>query len=66
MQYDFTGCGIYLFVIGMVLMIFGIIAIFMRNNIMDTVYAAGIALLFSMVSLAIEEAGFSFVINVFP
>ncbi|XP_042207040.1 protein lifeguard 3-like isoform X2 [Homarus americanus] len=47
-KYDFTGCGIYLFVATMVMFLFGIIAIFTYNKILDTVYAGGIALLFSM------------------
>uniref|UniRef100_A0A2P2HYI3 Protein lifeguard 1-like n=2 Tax=Hirondellea gigas TaxID=1518452 RepID=A0A2P2HYI3_9CRUS len=47
-KYDFTGAHVYLFVLGMVLLIFGIIAIFTRSQIMQTVYSAGIALLFSM------------------
>lgn len=47
-KYDFTGCGIYLFVAGMVMFIFGIIAIFTYSRIMYTIYSAGIALLFSM------------------
>lgn len=47
-KYDFTGCGIYLFVASMVLFIFGIIAIFTFSKIMHTIYSAGIALLFSM------------------
>ncbi|KAK3877142.1 hypothetical protein Pcinc_018125 [Petrolisthes cinctipes] len=47
-KYDFTGCGIYLFVAAMVLFIFGIIAIFTYSKILYTVYSAGIALLFSM------------------
>ncbi|XP_066969696.1 protein lifeguard 3-like isoform X2 [Macrobrachium rosenbergii] len=46
-KYDFTGCGIYLFVISMILLIFGIIAIFTYSKILYTVYSAGIALLFS-------------------
>lgn len=51
LQYDFTGCGIYLFVAAMVLFIFGIIAIFTYSRILYTVYSAGIALLFSMVGV---------------
>lgn len=47
-KYDFTGCGIYLFVVLMVLVIFGFIAIFTRSEIMFTIYSAGIALVFSM------------------
>ncbi|CAL4060987.1 unnamed protein product [Meganyctiphanes norvegica] len=47
-KYDFTGCGVYLFVILMILFIFGIIAIFTRSEIMFTIYSAGIALVFSM------------------
>ncbi|XP_045110149.1 protein lifeguard 3-like isoform X1 [Portunus trituberculatus] len=47
-KYDFTGCGIYLFVAAMVMFIFGIIAIFTYSRILYTIYSAGIALLFSM------------------
>jgi len=47
-KYDFTGCGVYLFVVLMILFIFGIIAMFTRSNIMFTIYSAGIALVFSM------------------
>ncbi|KAG0728424.1 Protein lifeguard 1 [Chionoecetes opilio] len=47
-KYDFTGCGIYLFVAAMVMFIFGIIAIFTYSKILYTIYSAGIALLFSM------------------
>ncbi|XP_071529230.1 protein lifeguard 3-like isoform X3 [Panulirus ornatus] len=47
-KYDFTGCGIYLFVAAMVMFLFGIIAIFTYSRIMYTIYSAGIALLFSM------------------
>lgn len=50
-QYDFTGCGIYLFVAAMVMFIFGIIAIFTYSRILYTIYSAGIALLFSMVRI---------------
>ena len=49
-QFDFTGCGTYLFVMGMVLLIFGIVSIFWRNEVVNMLYSAGIALLFSMVS----------------
>ena len=44
---DFTGMGIYLFVASLVLLVFGIFAIFIRTNIMQIVYAALGALLFS-------------------
>ncbi|XP_076069166.1 protein lifeguard 1-like isoform X2 [Oratosquilla oratoria] len=47
-KYDFTGCGVYLFVGCMILIVFGIICIFTSSKIMDTIYSAGIALLFSM------------------
>ncbi|XP_068244220.1 protein lifeguard 1-like isoform X2 [Palaemon carinicauda] len=47
-KYDFTGCGVYLFVASMVLLIFGIIAIILRHDTLSQMYAAGIALLFSM------------------
>ncbi|KAB7502539.1 Protein lifeguard 1 [Armadillidium nasatum] len=45
---DFTGWGIYLFVASCILLIFGLIAIFMRNSTMNLVYSGGIVLLFSM------------------
>lgn len=44
---DFTGMGIYLFVASLVLLVFGIFAIFIRTKIMQIVYAALGALLFS-------------------
>lgn len=45
---DFTGMGTYLFVFGLVLFGFGLISIIMRSNIMNIVYAALGAGLFSM------------------
>lgn len=47
-KYDVTGWGMYLFVAGMVMFVFGIVAIFTFSHIMRTIYSAGIALLFSM------------------
>ena len=45
---DFTGAGIYLFVISLVIMVFGIVCIIIRSQIMQIVYAALGAGLFSM------------------
>ena len=50
-QHDFTGCGIYLYVCCWILFIFGIMAMITRDNVMHMVYSAGIALLFSCVSV---------------
>lgn len=47
-KYDFTSSGMYLFIASIVLMIFGLVAIFTYSHIMRTIYSAGIALLFSM------------------
>lgn len=44
---DFTGAGIYLFVFALVLLVFGIIAMIIRSKILQIVYAAIGALLFS-------------------
>lgn len=44
---DFTGMGIYLFVFSIVLLVFGIIAAFMHSKILQIVYAAIGAMLFS-------------------
>lgn len=46
-KWDFTGCGVYLFVLLLVLFVFGIIAAIVRNRILHIVYAALGALLFS-------------------
>ena len=45
---DFTTCGPYLLMIVMVLMIFGIVAIFWRNSIFQLIYACLGALVFSI------------------
>ena len=45
---DFTGMGTYLFVFGLVLFGFGLISIIFRSNIMNILYAAFGAGLFSM------------------
>ncbi len=44
---DFTGAGIYLFVFSLVLLVFGIICIIIRTKILQIVYAALGALIFS-------------------
>jgi hypothetical protein len=43
---DVTGCGPYLMVIGLVLLVFGIIAIFWRNPIVQLIYSGFSSLLF--------------------
>lgn len=45
---DFTGFGVYLFVFGLVLMLFGLISIILRSNLLNILYAAFGAGLFSM------------------
>lgn len=45
---DFTGCGVYLFVAALVLMLFGILAIFIRTKIMHIIYASLGAGIFAM------------------
>jgi FtsH-binding integral membrane protein len=45
---DFTGCGPYLFVVTIVMIIFGIVCIFWSNPIVQLVYASLAALLFSV------------------
>lgn len=47
-KFDFTSCGGVLFILVWVLFLFGIIAIFTRNEIMTTVYAGAGALLFTL------------------
>jgi FtsH-binding integral membrane protein len=47
-KYDFTGMGTYLFVFGLVLMLFGFVSILFRSQIMSILYAAFGAGLFSM------------------
>lgn len=44
---DFTGMGIYLFVFSIVLLVFGIIAMIMRTKVLQIIYAALGAMLFS-------------------
>jgi FtsH-binding integral membrane protein len=44
---DFTGCGVYLFVLGLVLFGFGLLAILIRSQILNIVYAACGTALFS-------------------
>ena len=44
---DFTGAGIYLFVFSLVLLVFGIFCLIIRTKILQIVYAALGALLFS-------------------
>ena len=43
---DLTGCGVYLMVAGFALMIFGIVAIFWRDPIVQLVYSCLAALIF--------------------
>ena len=45
---DFTGCGTYLFVLGIVLFAFGIIAVIFRSQVLNILYAALGAGLFSL------------------
>ncbi|CAF0892185.1 unnamed protein product, partial [Brachionus calyciflorus] len=45
---DFTGFGIYLFVFALILMLFGLVAIILRSNLLHILYAAFGAGLFSM------------------
>ncbi len=47
-KYDFTGFGPYLLVGSLVLLVFGFVLIFVRNNIAEKVYAGLGALLFSI------------------
>lgn len=49
-KYDFTSCSGVLFVCLMVLIIFGLLCIFIRNRILHIVYAGLGALLFTCVS----------------
>lgn len=49
-KYDFTSCSGVLFVCLMVLIIFGLLCIFIRNQILHIVYAGLGALLFTCVS----------------
>ena len=44
---DFTGCGIYLFVLGLILFGFGLLAILFRSEVLQILYAAGGTALFS-------------------
>lgn len=45
---DFTGCGPYLFIISLVLLIFGIVCIFWKNPIAHLIYSCLAALMFSI------------------
>ncbi|RNA44168.1 lifeguard 1-like [Brachionus plicatilis] len=45
---DFTGFGVYLFVFGLVLMVFGIISLIWRSEVLNILYAAFGAGLFSL------------------
>lgn len=45
---DLTGCGPYLFILCLVLLVFGIVCIFWKNPIVHLVYACLSALLFSI------------------
>lgn len=45
---DLTGCGPYLFILCLVLIVFGIVCIFWKNPIAHLVYACLAALLFSV------------------
>lgn len=47
-KYDFTGCGTYLFVAILCLMIFGFLCIFFSNHILHLVYSSIATLLFCM------------------
>jgi len=47
-RYDFSGCGTYLFAASIVLIVFGIIAAILHNRVLEIVYAAIGALVFSM------------------
>ncbi|CDJ44696.1 Transmembrane BAX inhibitor motif-containing protein 1-like, related, partial [Eimeria tenella] len=48
-KYDFTGCGTYLFVAVLCLMIFGILSIFFHNKIVHLVYSSIATVLFCMI-----------------
>ena len=45
---DLTGCGVYLFIISMVMLAFGIACIFWRDPITQLIYSCLSALLFSV------------------
>lgn len=45
---DLTGCGPYLFILCLVLLVFGVVCIFWKNPIVHLVYACLSALLFSI------------------
>lgn len=47
-KYDFTGWGTYMYVALWIVILFGFITIFVRIPIMQTIYSACIALIFSM------------------
>ncbi|OEH78137.1 protein lifeguard 1 [Cyclospora cayetanensis] len=52
-KYDFTGCGTYLFVAMMCLLIFGILCIFFTNRVMHLVYSSIATLLFCLILLVV-------------
>ena len=45
---DLTGCGTYLMIIGLVMLVFGIVAIFWRDPIVQLIYSCLGALLFGI------------------
>jgi FtsH-binding integral membrane protein len=45
---DLTGCGVYLMIIGLVLLVFGIVTIFWRDPIVQLIYACLGALVFAV------------------
>lgn len=45
---DLTGCGVYLFILSMVMLVFGIVCIFWRDPIVQLIYSCLSALLFSV------------------
>uniref|UniRef100_T1J0C3 Uncharacterized protein n=1 Tax=Strigamia maritima TaxID=126957 RepID=T1J0C3_STRMM len=50
-KFDFTMCSSFLFIATIVLFLFGIFAIIFRDRVVNLIYSALIALLFSLVSL---------------
>jgi FtsH-binding integral membrane protein len=45
---DLTGCGVYLFILSMVMLVFGIVCIFWKDPIVQLIYSCLSALLFSV------------------
>lgn len=45
---DLTGCGVYLMILGFIMLIFGIVAIFWRDPIVQLVYSCLSAFLFAI------------------